>query len=137
MRVGGDQREGARKDRRSDRVTATQQKGKARFGGPFFIMTTVFKEHDAQTGITSIVHEVENRTVIQKQYDASPFLETAAEQRAVTAGERWGEMRHVGFIPMAELATMMRQDGRLDQKRCLAWLKANPALVTFDKLLKK
>lgn len=100
-------------------------------------MTTVFKEHDAQTGITSIVHETDNGAVtIEKQYDASPFLQTAAEMRNATAGDRWGEMRHIGFIPMAELATMMRQDGQLDKKRLHAWLKANPAMVTFDKFLK-
>lgn len=99
-------------------------------------MTTVFKEFDAQTGIQTIVHETEGKTAIEKRYDAEPFLQTAAEMRATTAGERWGEMRHVGYIPMAELATMMRQDGRLDQKRALAWLKKNPALVTFDKFLK-
>jgi hypothetical protein len=99
-------------------------------------MTTVFKEHDGLTGITSIVHEVESKTVIEKQYDASPFLQTAADMRAQSAGDRWGEMRHVGFVPMAELATMMRQDGQIDQKRLHDWLKKNPKMVTFDKFLK-
>jgi hypothetical protein len=99
-------------------------------------MTTVFKETDALTGITSIVHEVENKTVIEKQYDASPFLKNAAEMRAATQGEQWGEMRHVGVIPMAEYATMLRQDGTVSQKRLREWLKKNPALVTFDKFLK-
>jgi hypothetical protein len=45
-------------------------------------------------------------------------------------------MRHVGFIPMAELGKMMRQDGSLDKKRTITFLKKNPALVTFSKLLK-
>ena len=101
-------------------------------------MSIVYQEHDQQTGITTKVHQHEdaNRTVIEKTYDAQPFIETAAEMRAQTAGERWGEMRHVGFIPMAELATMMRQDGTIDQKRALAFLKKNPAFVTFDKVLK-
>ncbi len=99
-------------------------------------MSIVFKENDAQTGITTKVHDTEGRITIEKQYDSQPFVETAAEARAQTAGERWGEMRHVGFIPMAELATMMRQDGTIDQKRVLAWLKANPAMVTFEKVLK-
>lgn len=100
-------------------------------------MTTVFKEHDAQTGITSLVHETDNgKVTIEKRYDASPFLETAAEMRARTAGDRWGEMRHVGFIPMAELAKMMRQDGQIDTKRLHVWLKQNPAMVTFDKFLR-
>ena len=68
--------------------------------------------------------------------DCAPILEFAKEKRNATAGERWGEMRHVGFIPMAELATMMRQDGRIDKKRCIEFLKKNPALATFSKVLK-
>jgi hypothetical protein len=97
-----------------------------------------FKEHDAQTGITTTVHHIDDadRTVIQKSYDSKPFTDLAAEMRAQTEGQRWGEMRHVGFIPMAELATMMRQDGTIDNKRAMAWLKANPSMATFSKALK-
>lgn len=99
-------------------------------------MTKVFKENDQQLGITSTVHELDSgKVVIEKAYDAEPFIEMAAEARAQTAGQRWGDMRHVGTIPMAELATMMRQDGRIDPMRVRAWLKARPALVTFDKFL--
>jgi hypothetical protein len=100
-------------------------------------MSIVYTETDKQTGITSKVHELDSgKVVIEKQYDVEPFLQTAAEIRAETEGERWGEMRHVGFIPMAELATMMRQDGTIDQKRCIEFLKKNPAFVTFSKVLK-
>ena len=99
-------------------------------------MSIVFQEQDAQTGIQTKVYQDEQRTVIAKSYDAKPFLQTAAEMRAQTQGERWGEMRHVGFIPMAELATMLRQDGTIDQKRAIAFLKKNPAFATFDKVLK-
>ena len=93
-------------------------------------------EHDSQTGITTTVHDLDGRTVIQKTYDAKPFIETAAAIRADTDGEKWGEMRHVGFIPMAELGKMMRQDGGFDRDRLVAWLKANPKLATFSKVLK-
>lgn len=98
----------------------------------------VFKEHDAQTGITTTVHHIDDadRMVIQKTYDSSPFLTAAAAMRSETEGQRWGEMRHVGFIPMAELATMMRQDGTIDNKRAMSWIKANPAMATFSKVLK-
>lgn len=97
-----------------------------------------YKEHDPQTGITTTVHYVEdaNRVAIQKTYDAEPFVEAAAEMRARTEGERWGEMRHIGFIPMAELSKMLRQDGTVDKKRCVEFLKQNPALCTFSKALK-
>jgi hypothetical protein len=93
-------------------------------------------EHDAETGITTTVHDLDGKTVIQKTYDAQPFVDTASAVRAATDGQRWGEMRHVGFIPMADLGQMMRQDGGIDQKRLMAFLKANPALVTFSKVLR-
>ena len=99
-------------------------------------MSIVFKEHDAQTGITSTVHEVGSKTIIQKTYDAEPLLTACANERAFTDGDSWGELRKVGTIPTAELATMMRQDGTIDNKRAVAWLKANPAFVTFGKFLK-
>lgn len=99
-------------------------------------MAIVYREYDPITGITSIVHETETKVTIEKKYDATNFLEDAAAKRAATAGEKWGEMRHVGTVPMAELAAMYRQDGRLDMKRMAAWLKANPKLVTFDRFLK-
>lgn len=100
-------------------------------------MSIVFQDYDKQTGIKSVVHELDSgKTVIQKTYDAQPLIDACADARAATEGQRWGEMRHVGTIPMAELATMMRQDGTIDKKRCMAWLKQNPAFVTFSKVLK-
>lgn len=99
-------------------------------------MTFKIQDYDADLGITTTVHGLEGKTVIQKSYDAEPLLEAAHGLRAATEGERWGEMRHVGFIPMADLATMLRQDGGFDKKRAIAWLKRNPDLVTFSKVLK-
>lgn len=101
-------------------------------------MSEIFSlsEFDPNNGIKTTVHHVENRVQIVKTYDAEPFLEMAAAERNATAGERWGEMRKVGTIPIAELAKFYRQDGGFDSKRCVAWLKQNPAFVTFDKVLK-
>lgn len=95
-----------------------------------------FTEYDALTGIKTVVHDTETHTAIEKVYDAQPFLDTAHAMRSATDGERWGEVRHVGFIPMAEMGKMMRQDGGFDKARVIAYLKANPALCTFSKLLK-
>lgn len=90
-----------------------------------------------EQGIRTEVHEEDGKTVFVKTYDAEPFLKDAAELRAVTRGERWGETgRHVGFIPMAELATMMRRDGSFDKVAVRKWLQSNPAFVTFEKYLK-
>lgn len=96
----------------------------------------VHDDKDANLGIRTKVHDVDGKIVIAKQYDAEPLLAACAAERAATEGQRWGEFRKVGTIPMAELGKMMRQDGTIDNKRAMAWLKANPALVTFSKVLK-
>lgn len=96
-------------------------------------MRKVFQEFDADQGITSTVHEDETRTVIQKTYDAEPLLEYAKGLREATEGQRWGEGRIVGTVPMAVCAQFMRQDGRLDAKRLTEWIRANPAMICFDK----
>ncbi len=100
-------------------------------------MTVQIDQWDPQLGIRTRVHEVEGKISIQKTYDAQPLVEAAAELRAQTQGKQWNALgTHVGYIPMADLATMMRQDGGLDQRRVREYLQKNPALVTFDKFLK-
>ena len=100
-------------------------------------MSITFKEYDPLLGITTTVHDVDGQRTFQKTYDASPFLDLAKDMRTETEGQKWGEFRHVGFIPPAELGKMMRQDGGLDKARLVKWLKENPALVTYGKFLKK
>jgi hypothetical protein len=100
-------------------------------------MNETYQEYDAQLGIKSAVHILDGKTVYRKTYDAEPFLKQAAEERAATRGESWGDGRKVGTIPMAELATMMRRDGTVRPEAVVAWLKANQAMVTFEKFLLK
>lgn len=77
--------------------------------------------------------------VVQKQtFDASPILEAAKAERIATAGERWGEMRKVGTIPMAIYNRIVTTYKTQDERRAavLHFLKANENFVTFDKFLK-
>ena len=70
-------------------------------------------------------------------YDAEPLLESAAEDRAATQGQKWGEMRKIGTIPMAVYCKyLVIKDVAERRKLLLDWLRANPAFVTFDKFLK-
>ena len=80
----------------------------------------------------------EGDQVVRKQtFDAAPFLEVAHAQRVATAGERWGEMRKVGTIPMAIYAKALEiKDQKDRQKYILRWLRENPLMVTFDRFLK-
>jgi len=78
-----------------------------------------------------------DQAVTKLTYDAEPFLEQAHAERIATAGERWGNGRKVGTIPMAVYAEVMKIKGAEERsKYVLNWLKSNPRLVSFDKFLK-
>lgn len=78
-----------------------------------------------------------DQAVTRLTYDAQPMLEAAHAERIATAGERWGEMRKVGTMPMAVYAEMIKLPSATErQVFALGWLKANPRMVTFDKFLK-
>ena len=78
-----------------------------------------------------------DQAVTKLTYDAQPFLEQAHAERTLTAGDRWGDGRKVGTIPMAVYAEVMKIKGAEErQKYVIDWLKSNPAFVTFDKFLK-
>ena len=79
-----------------------------------------------------------DQIITKLSYDAQPMLDQAHAERNATAGDRWGEMRKVGVIPMVVLnhinATI---PGALDRSAAIVrWLKANPRMVSFDKFLK-
>lgn len=78
----------------------------------------------------------DGRLVIRETFDAEPLLDAAAADRKATAGQRWGEMRKVGTIPMTVYAKYMTiKDPKQRHTLLLNWLRANPAFVTFDKFL--
>lgn len=99
-------------------------------------MTVTYQDIDPNTGTVTRLHEVEGKVSVQKTFDAEPLLRMAAAERAASQGERWGEGRKVGSIPMAVLGQFMRQDGALDVKRLEAWLRVNPAFVSYEPFLK-
>lgn len=99
-------------------------------------MSIVYSEYDRETGLKTKVHDVDGKITIQKEWDSELFKREAHARRVESEGKRWGELKHVGFIPNAELSVMLRQDGRIDTKRVRKYLKENPDLVTFSKYLK-
>lgn len=73
--------------------------------------------------------------IVRKTFDAEPFKKYAAEQRAVTRGERWGETRKIATIPPAMYGQLIRDGIAFDEKRMTQWLKEHPDLVVFEKAL--
>lgn len=98
--------------------------------------TVIYEDFDPNTHTQTKVHQEDGKTVFQKTFDAEPFLRSAEANRQNSAGQRWGEGRKVGTIPMAVLGQFLRQDGGLDVKRLEAWLRANPKFVDFEPFLK-
>lgn len=98
-------------------------------------MREVFKEADAEMGISTTVHADESRVVLQKTYDAEPLLEYAKGLREATQGKTWGDGRIVGTVPMAVLSQYLRRglNGKELAKELTAWVRANPAMICFDK----
>lgn len=77
--------------------------------------------------------------VVKKQtFDAQPILEAAKAERIATAGDRWGEMRKVGTIPIGIYNDILSRFKNQEERRAavLQYLKANTGFVTFDKFLK-
>lgn len=80
----------------------------------------------------------EGDRVIKKQtFDAQPLIEACKAERLATEGQRWGEMRKVGTIPMAIYAKAIAIKDNKERRNFLRnWLHQNPAFVTFDKYTK-
>lgn len=79
-----------------------------------------------------------DQAVTKLTYDASQLVEEAQVQRSLTAGDRWGDGHHIGFIPMAELSRINDTYKSAEERKhqILLWLRDNPKLVTFEKFLK-
>lgn len=88
-------------------------------------------------GTTTTLHIEQDALITQKTYDATPILEQCHAERNATAGERWGEMRKVGTMPMAEYAKAMAiRDNAARRKYIKNWLLANPYFLSFDRYAK-
>lgn len=79
-----------------------------------------------------------DQAVTKLTYDAEPLIEAASRARLLTQGERWGDGRFVGIIPIAELTRIndTYQGAEERKHQILSWLRDNPKLVTFEKFLK-
>ena len=119
-------------DRRSDSVSLTRTGG-ANNPARFLLKATEFNPWHG----TKTTYRVEGDTLtVRKRYDAEPFLKAAAEERAATRGEQWGDWRKVASIPMAEYGRMLATGMAYDEKAIDRWLRDNHKLVTFEKYLK-
>lgn len=96
---------------------------------------------DVSNGVTTTLHFQGEELVVQREWDATPWLEAAKAERSATEGQRWGEMRKVFSLPPAEYGRYLIETRQMTSQEKKAWLRQwaqqHPALVGFEKYLKK
>jgi hypothetical protein len=75
--------------------------------------------------------------IVQKSFDGKGMADACKAINTATAGQRWGEMRHVGTLPMAVYGKALAfKDNRERIKYIRNWLAQNPDFITFDRYMK-
>ena len=92
---------------------------------------------DPQTGVRTIYHFENEQVVVQKQYDAEPYLQRAAQMRERNAGKPWGEGLEVGVLPPWELSKIQALPGPQEREKAMRlFFRENPAFLAYDAFLK-
>jgi hypothetical protein len=93
---------------------------------------------DVSDGVVTRLHFEGDSLIVQRTYDAEPHLARAKLMRDCQDGKPWGQGRHIGHIPPAEYARILKLPTRAArQKAVLAFLRENPAFVGFSRFLKR
>lgn len=88
-------------------------------------------------GTQTIVHWQGDEIVKQVRFDAAPLMEACKAERNATHGQRWGDTRKIGSIPMAVYAQFLTEkDSKARTKLIMDFLRLNTNFVTFDRFLK-
>ncbi len=88
------------------------------------------------TGVRTIYHFEGDQVVVQKVYDAEPYILRAKEMRARNEGKRWGEGKEVGVLPpWAYHQINAIEDEGERTKATKAFFRANPAFLAYDAFL--
>lgn len=89
------------------------------------------------TGIRTQIHFEGEQVVIQKTFDAEPFLQRAAEMRARNEGKRWGEGKEVGVLPPWAHQKISRIEDDAERERATKlFFRENPAFLAYDAYIK-
>ena len=112
--------------------------------GPFFFggrmdfgRFSIDEGVDPHTGVRTQIHFENEQVVIQKTYDAEPYLQRVAEMRARNEGKRWGDGKEVGVLPpWVHHEINMIRDDKEREKAMKAFFRANPAFLAYDAFIK-
>lgn len=88
-------------------------------------------------GTRTQLHFEGDSLIVQKSFDGTALAEQCKAINNATSGQKWGEMRHVGTLPMAVYGkALCIKDNRERIKFIKGWLQQNPHFITFDRYMK-
>jgi hypothetical protein len=96
-------------------------------------MSRILLNENQTTGKQTWVEFSDDQARSTISQDVTDILDAAAEERAVTRGERYGNIRKVGTMPEAVVGQAMREGWFYDQAAVRKWLQENPAFLTFER----
>lgn len=97
---------------------------------------TIDEGVDAYGTHTQLSFEGESM-IVKKSFDGHALADQCKAINAATAGQRWGEMRHVGTLPMAVYAKATEiKENKARHAFIRNWLQQNPHFITFDRYMK-
>jgi hypothetical protein len=92
---------------------------------------------DPYTGVRTQIHFEGDQVVVQKTYDAEPYLQRVAEMRARNEGKKWGEGKEVGVIPpWVHQKINMIQDDAERERVMKEFFRENPAFLAYEAFVK-
>lgn len=96
-------------------------------------MARILLSENATTGAQTWFESEEDQIRSTTEQNVDDILDHAAEMRAATQGERYGEFRRMAVMPMSVVGQAMREGWLFDKERVRKWVRENPAFKTFDK----
>lgn len=96
-------------------------------------MTSFILEQNKTTGKTTTVEFADDKARATVTQDVSDILEYAADMRQATQGDKYGDMKRIGVMPLAVIGQAMREGWMFDEKKIKQWFNDNPHFKTFDR----
>lgn len=96
-------------------------------------MAKILLKENRTTGSQTFYETAEDKQRATTEQNVDDILEYAADMRQATQGEKYGDMRKMGVMPMSVIGQAMREGWINDQVKMREWFRLNPAFKTFDK----
>lgn len=96
-------------------------------------MAKILLNENRTTGSKTYFEAADEKQRATTEQNVDDILEYAADMRQATQGEKYGDMRKMGVMPMSVIGQAMREGWLMDQKKMREWFQQNPKFKTFDR----